>query len=700
MNSYIKNHCYLCITQEKIMTLTYKYSTMDRLLSLHNILKENNVDRLRELIESDKDVINMYDSNRLLPLHIAIEHSDIEIVEMLLDNNAVINGGETIKTHPINIAMILAGGRMMLYNDNKPVKPSKRIRRLLTVNNTEKYTKIVKLLIKHGADLKMVCRSYVLDFYKGGSYCIKTGYAIGYSYFSTIPLCQILWEETKHPSLYYMRRITIKCAIRAVNIELVKHFISNNLLADTDTALEDYFLEAVKTNSPKMVKLFLDSGIDINSTICENSHTALYHAVEQENVTLVMLLLNHGADPDIGDIYSMLKYAIMSSKHGVKLFNILVKNGARIRCCNDILIEAICKRYYSIISYILSLPVNYLPISILCMCIYELRNLPITRKLLKKINDINVSCDACNMYPIHAAVSINTSRLTRLLINKGADVNVRNRYGKTPIHLACMYSKIGNIKVLIKNGANVNERDNYGITPLMICSREGKVSNMEYLLANGADVNQTDYDKNTALTYAIRNKSKECTRVLLEHGADMCFMNRFHTPITIHKTHDNPAVFLAVIYLYFSVINDSSIRNKQGFVRNMRFVNNHKETKSLKDEIENELSIMKDNVFYTGDKKISLYDVLILDKLDDLANTIKRIRRIDLKQIIIFRRFIKKHIKYMEKRNSAIESVLSIINEYTSKDHLSRWWLLSPEIHRVIVSNLSMEDLKTISGYY
>lgn len=683
------------------MKLIYRHNTTGRLLSLHNILKENNVDRLRVLIEEDKDIINMYDSNRLLALHIAIEHSDIDIIKMLLGNGAVINGGETIKSHPINIAIVLAGGRMMLYNDNKTVKPEKRIRRLLTsANNTEKYTEIVKLLIKHGADLKMACRSYVLDFYKGSSYCVKNGYAIGYSYFSTIPLCQILWEETKHPSLYYMRNITIKCAIRARNTELVEYFITNNLLVDTDTMLEDYFLEAVKTNSPKIVKLFIDTGVDVNTVICENSHTALYHAVEQENVTLVNLLLNHGADPDIGDVYTMLKYAIMSSKHGVRLFNILVKHGAQIRCCNDILIEAICKRYYSIISYILSLPIHYLPISILCMCIYELRNLPITRKLLKKIKDINVSCDACNMYPIHAAVSINTSRLTRLLVNKGADVNVRNRYGKTPIHLACMYSKISNIKILLKNGANINETDNYGITPLMICSRESKVSNMEYLLANGANVNQADYDKNTALTYAIRNKCEECTRVLLEHGADMCFMNRFHTPITIHKTRNNPAVFIAVIYLYFSAINDSSIKNKQGFVRNMRFVNNHKETKALKDEIEHELSIMKDNVFYTGDKKISLYDVLILDKLDDLTNSIKRIRRIDLKHIRIFRCFIKKHIKYMEKRKTAIDSTLSIINEYASKDHSSRWWLLSPEIHRVILSNLSMEDLKTISGYY
>ena len=53
------------------------------------------------------------------------------------------------------------------------------------------------------------------------------------------------------------------------------------------------------------------------------------------------------------------------------------------------------------------------------------------------------------------------------LIEKGADVNMKNNEGHTPLMWAACNRNAGTVKKLIKAGADVNAQDNLGKTALM-----------------------------------------------------------------------------------------------------------------------------------------------------------------------------------------------------------------------------------------
>ncbi len=56
--------------------------------------------------------------------------------------------------------------------------------------------------------------------------------------------------------------------------------------------------------------------------------------------------------------------------------------------------------------------------------------------------------------------------MIRLLLAKGADVNVKDNAGETPLHSAAMNGSVDVTTLLLANGADVNAKDNQGRTPL------------------------------------------------------------------------------------------------------------------------------------------------------------------------------------------------------------------------------------------
>ena len=77
--------------------------------------------------------------------------------------------------------------------------------------------------------------------------------------------------------------------------------------------------------------------------------------------------------------------------------------------------------------------------------------------------------------------------ILKLLIDNGADINVRNRYDKTPLHYAvednCFFR---DIKYLIERGANVDAQDYEGKTPLHIAANLCDARSVQILLDAGA----------------------------------------------------------------------------------------------------------------------------------------------------------------------------------------------------------------------
>lgn len=116
------------------------------------------------------------------------------------------------------------------------------------------------------------------------------------------------------------------------------------------------------------------------------------------------------------------------------------------------------------------------------------------RRMIAAGADVNAPYDDHD-YSILTACCNGNYELVRLLIDSGADVNVRDKYESTPL-LECdpYYPEI--IKLLLDAGAQVNVRDNENNTPLLFMATTSKPESVKLLLDAGAHVNVHGDDSN------------------------------------------------------------------------------------------------------------------------------------------------------------------------------------------------------------
>ena len=79
--------------------------------------------------------------------------------------------------------------------------------------------------------------------------------------------------------------------------------------------------------------------------------------------------------------------------------------------------------------------------------------------------DVNEPDENLNISPLAWSVSHGQTEATRLLIENGADVNLKDDNGSTPLHGAAVFGRADVARLLIENGANLQVRNDDGGTP-------------------------------------------------------------------------------------------------------------------------------------------------------------------------------------------------------------------------------------------
>ena len=168
------------------------------------------------------------------------------------------------------------------------------------------------------------------------------------------------------------------------------------------------------------------------------------------------------------------------------------------------------------------------------------------------------------------------SEVIQTLINYGADVDTKSKYGETPLlkaiegkHLETIRilkkngakvegtylrlaitpaNKIDILKFLLENGANPNHIDILGRTPLFFAAKAGRPDMVTILMDHGANINLQDHHEETALMQLADNQPEhvEGVKILLEHGADPNIRANFLLPKT--------ALSESIKYQYWGVI--------------------------------------------------------------------------------------------------------------------------------------------------
>jgi len=125
-------------------------------------------------------------------------------------------------------------------------------------------------------------------------------------------------------------------------------------------------------------------------------------------------------------------------------------------------------------------------------------------------------CDYDNRAPLHIAAAEGHKDCVNFLLEKRADVNIKDRWGGVPLDDACLSGHTEVCDMLIAAGGMPSKR----LTDQLfeVC-HAGEIEKSKLMLKCKADVNSVDYDGRSLLMLAARH-SIDLVKVLLEAGAD------------------------------------------------------------------------------------------------------------------------------------------------------------------------------------
>lgn len=210
----------------------------------------------------------------------------------------------------------------------------------------------------------------------------------------------------------------------------------------------------------------------------------LAQSVTSGNYFFVKWLLNLGVDPNcsVGN-RSIIERAVEHRADRLDIIQLLVDNSASVFKSSNLsshgknapLWTALNRRNYKCAAWLIAKGAN--------------------------INELDT--DNCSI--LMENVASGSIEGATLLLQAGADVNLRNNLGRTALFAACgrRYGNAESLELLLNYGADIDARDLQLQTSLMHASKEGNVGNVKLLLAAGAHSNAKDSNGENALFYAL-----------------------------------------------------------------------------------------------------------------------------------------------------------------------------------------------------
>jgi len=288
----------------------------------------------------------------------------------------------------------------------------------------------------------------------------------------------------------------------------------------------------------------LDAGADINikntegKTVWEISNsrgaTVLHYAARDGKLEIVKLLIKKGANINAqatsGSIKGWTPIMLAIYNKQISIFETLLDASADINLKNGKGKSA------------LEILINKENITILHYTCKNEHNLKFIKLLIEKGADVNVK-DKDGKTPLfYACKNKNGFEIAKLLIEKGADINIKGGYDEETLIKYALENENGSkiVKLLIEKGADVNVKYDYDKKTLLhtACKNKNGFENVKYLIEKGADVNVKDKDGKTSLFYACKNKNGfEIAKYLIQKGADVNVKDKDNNTLLMYASY-------------------------------------------------------------------------------------------------------------------------------------------------------------------
>lgn len=529
--------------------------------NLIQAIKDGDLDKVKELINGNNQLLEIKDKDGKTPLLIAAWERKFDIVKWLIENTKA-NLSQKDKGGN-NIYLCAAyGGNTEILNylysgkQNFKLNPNERNSNGMTAllcSATHGHIQTVEWLLKSGG-------ASIYEYTKKGEYAFMIALSRGHedlafwiaqnytknvisqydnddSYplhyaarYGSVRLVKLLLDNNsnvdaktkikKIPSSSIAlegKETALLIAATYGDLAVLKHLIQNtpcNKNARTFQERNTALLLAAKHGYIKIVKYLIEHNYANKEEKNRHGHTALILSIKEGHVDIVkFLLLEAGVNWQNAEQW-FIKHMPKNEKYGTikKIFEEFHLN------------LAIKKRDSSQIGKLLqSNPqlINKQNISQFLHLAVSEENAEITEIILKKATAINCDCglliDDKGNNALHVACEKNDHNMVKLLIQYKLPVNSLNYSSQSPLHIACQHGHIDIVNELLNNfTGNINSPDVNKNTPIAyailnnridIVKRLGKEKTISY--------SYQDEDGNSLMHIAIQKEQEEIISELL-----------------------------------------------------------------------------------------------------------------------------------------------------------------------------------------
>lgn len=276
---------------------------------------------------------------------------------------------------------------------------------------------------------------------------------------------------------------------------------------------ENAMLWAIENGNRDVIHLAPDQVFDVD-TVLVNGLTALQYSITTDNFDAVKYFVEHGASLDQGTELDLTETCLhLAVRWGrPEILKYLIDHGAAVEAVSG-------DGKTSLASF----------------------ESDISRDCIKVLLDHNANTETApdivpgpenpleseqspansvgNGYTLlHHAASLGLEKITRLLIERGANVRARTKDGETPFHIATDKGHVSVVEILLVFEAPIEARDNYGNTALAVSS-DVALPTVRLLLERNANIGASNDERFRPLHYTALNNCPTVADLLLRRNA-------------------------------------------------------------------------------------------------------------------------------------------------------------------------------------
>lgn len=276
---------------------------------------------------------------------------------------------------------------------------------------------------------------------------------------------------------------------------------------------------AIEKQQQRFVSYLLDCNIDVNA-VDDKGRTSLIYAVKFGNAEATEKLIDKGSniDHNCDDATPLI---ISIRKDHMDCFKILLHKGAKLE---------------------LPQKGGWYPIHEAAQC----PNIEFLKKLLHKKVKIDVVSEVNKSSPLMCAVIYGNMENFKLLLEKGADINLLTKNGYNALHYAVTKGFFDMADILIQKGLKLDMKDANGIYLLEYCAMNNLVESIKYFLSKGTKPSIV-LNGDTLLIKCIKSGSYDCAFMLIDQGVSVIISSNGELPIhaCASRFYDHQSVQLA-----------------------------------------------------------------------------------------------------------------------------------------------------------